>query len=60
MNNSTTKNEIKQLSESVTEVLEVPYEVITKILAIDLNKSLFAIENSLQSYDFNNVCIKLY
>ena len=60
MNNSTTKNEIKQLSETINEILEVPFEVITKTSAIDLNKSLFAIENSLQSYDFNNVCIKLY
>ena len=59
MNNSTTKNEIKQLSETINEILEVPFEVITKTSAIDLNKSLFAIENSLQSYDFNNVCIKL-
>ena len=52
----TSKDEVKKLSETVNEVLEVPFEVFTKTSAVDLNKSLFAVENSLQNYDFKDVC----
>ena len=56
INKPTSKNEVKLLSETVNEVLEVPFEVITRTSAVDLNKSLFAVENSLQNYDFKDVC----
>ena len=56
INKPTSKDEVKLIPETVNEVLEVPFEVITKTSAIDLNKSLFAVENSLQNYDFKDVC----
>ena len=60
INKPTSKDEVELISETVNKVLEVPFEVFTKISAVDLNKSLFAVENSLQNYDFKDVCVKFY
>ena len=59
INKPTSKNEVTLLSEKMNEVLEAPFEAFKKISAVNLNKSLFAVENSLQNYDFKDVCMKI-